>query len=94
MKMKIFTKALRFSIAAFGLATKIMPKTLAISLVTEGLLWGLDTLNQYANSKSKKAKKATDKMIDITLICAKHLAKNSETDYDDQLVKNIEAKRK
>ena len=89
----IFKKILKFGLTIAGVTTKIFPQSLLISIGAEVIIAGVNRIDKYANSKSKKAGKATDKIVDIMLVCAEHSAKNNKTDFDDRLVRAIKKKR-
>ena len=91
---KLFKKILRFGLVTVGITTKIFPQSLLISVGTElaGLI--INRIAKYAQSKSPKAKKATDKITDIALIASEHLAKNSNSSFDDRLIQSIRKKIK
>ena len=90
----MFKTILRISLSTIGIATKILPQSLMISIGSELAILLINRIAKYGESRSPKAKKATDKVTDIVLMASEHLAKNSKSDFDDKLVEDIKKKRK
>jgi len=86
----MFKKIFRIGTGIISLATKLLPQTVIISIVSEVAAVALEALVKY--SKKKESSKALDKIGKKALFIAEALTNHSDSDFDNKLLQQIKDK--